>query len=60
MLENPIVQQNIAKLRDFGYYVLNTGTGLLACGDLGSGKLLPWNEIVEEIVDILDINNSED
>ena len=50
MWENPIVQENVKKLRRYGYEVLDTDTGRLACGDTGSGKLLPWEEIVRIIL----------
>lgn len=50
MWENPIVQDNLAKLKKYGYQVLETDSGRLACGDLGAGKLLPWQEIVEIIL----------
>lgn len=50
MLENPIVQENIKKLKAYGYTVLETASGRLACGDNGAGKLLPWEEIVEMIL----------
>lgn len=49
MLQNRIVQDNIAKLQRFGYNVYGTGNGELACGDIGDGKLLPWQDIVEII-----------
>ncbi len=49
MLQNSIVQDNMAKLRRFGYNVYSTGSGELACGDIGDGKLLPWDEIVDII-----------
>ena len=50
MWENPIVQDNIKKLTRFGYEVLETDAGRLACGDTGKGKLLPWEEIVKNIL----------
>ena len=50
MWENPIVQDNIKKLKAFGYDVLDTDAGRLACGDTGKGKLLPWEEIVKAIL----------
>jgi phosphopantothenoylcysteine decarboxylase/phosphopantothenate--cysteine ligase len=50
MWENPIVQENIEKLKAYGYEVLDTDTGRLACGDTGSGKLLPWEDIVKIIL----------
>ena len=50
MWENPIVQDNVKKLVRYGYEILKTDSGRLACGDTGSGKLLPWEEIVEIIL----------
>ena len=50
MWENPIVQENVKKLREHGYEVLDTDTGRLACGDTGPGKLISWEEIVEVIL----------
>lgn len=49
MYENPFVQDNIKKLKDNGYHVLGTKSGILACGDVGKGKLLPWEVILEYI-----------
>lgn len=53
MWENPIVQDNVKKLEKYGYSVLDTADGRLACGDLGSGKLLPWEAIVAEVERLL-------
>lgn len=39
MFENPIVQDNIDKLRRYGYEVISPATGYLACGATGAGKL---------------------
>ena len=49
MWENSIVQENIKKLKEHGYLILDTDQGRLACGDVGSGKLLPWEEIVNNV-----------
>lgn len=46
MWENPIVQNNIHLLKTYGYDILETEYGRLACGDMGSGKLLSWEKIV--------------
>jgi phosphopantothenoylcysteine decarboxylase/phosphopantothenate--cysteine ligase len=51
MWENPILQNNIEKLKNYGYEVLDTDTGRLACGDFGKGKLLPWETIVNVILE---------
>lgn len=50
MWENLIVQDNLKKLRVYGYEILDTDYGRLACGDIGAGKLLPWEKIVDIIL----------
>jgi len=39
MFKNPIVQDNISKLRRFGYHIIEPDSGFLACRDTGKGKL---------------------
>lgn len=39
MLENPITQDNLAKLKKYGFGIIEPAVGLLACKDVGSGKL---------------------
>lgn len=39
MYENPIVQDNIEKLKKYGFEVIAPATGYLACGDTGAGKM---------------------
>ena len=39
MFENPIVQDNIAKLKTYGYEIIEPASGYLACGDTGKGKM---------------------
>lgn len=53
MFENPIVQENINKLKQLGYLVMEPETGLLACGTTGKGRLPDPPTIVEEIVRVL-------
>ncbi len=48
MWENPILQENINKIKKF-YQVMEPQTGLLACGDYGKGKLPDIEDIFEEI-----------
>lgn len=49
MYENPIVQQNIERLKSFGYTFIEPECGRLACGDVGKGKL-PDPKIITELV----------
>ncbi len=45
MYENPVVQHNLEKLRQFGMEVIEPDTGILACKASGKGKL-PSEEIL--------------
>ena len=50
MYTNPIVQENIAKLKKLGYEFVEPASGRLACGDEGKGKLAPASDIVEKVL----------
>ena len=50
MLENPIVQDNIEKLKRFGYEIVEPAEGYLACGYEGKGKLPDEAYLVERIL----------
>lgn len=39
MFENPVVQDNLKILEDYGYEVISPAVGYLACGDTGAGKM---------------------
>ena len=54
MYQNPIVQNNISKLKDFGYKFIEPASGRLACGDIGIGKLADVNIIVERVIEELE------
>lgn len=49
MYENPIVQHNLQRLREFGMEVIEPNTGILACKAVGKGKL-PSEEILLEYI----------
>ena len=50
MLENPIVQDNIAKLKSYGMTIIEPASGMLACRDVGAGKLPSEDVLVEYIL----------
>ncbi len=50
MYHNPIVQDNIAKLRRYGYGIIDPVCGMLANGDTGDGKLPDESVLVEHIL----------
>ena len=49
MWENPILQDNIAKLKKYGYSFVEPDSGRLACGDTGSGKMPAETLLLEHI-----------
>lgn len=49
MFNNPIVQDNIEKLKRFGMEVIQPDTGMLACKDIGAGKL-PSEEVLFDYI----------
>lgn len=53
MYENPIVQNNIEKLKSFGYEFIEPASGRLACGDVGAGKLADVEDIYEFVLKTL-------
>lgn len=53
MLENPATQENLATLRRYGFTVIEPATGMLACKDVGSGKLPEPEVLCEEIYRVI-------
>ena len=53
MWENPIIQENIQKLRSTGYEIIEPESGFLACGYNGTGRLADLNKIFDKTVEII-------
>ena len=49
MLENPITQDNLKILEHYGFGIIQPAVGLLACKDVGSGKL-PEPEVLLDAI----------
>lgn len=49
MYENPIVQENIEKLKSWGYRFIEPKESMLACGTLGKGALADVDAIIEAV-----------
>ena len=49
MYENPIVQDNLKILENYGFEVIQPAVGLLACKDIGAGKM-PEPEVLLEYI----------
>ena len=50
MYENPATQDNLKKIREYGYTVIEPNEGLLACGDEGKGKMPEPSELLEHVL----------
>ena len=50
MYENPIVQNNISILQEYGYHIMDPVSGLLANGDVGKGRLPEIEDIYQEVI----------
>jgi phosphopantothenoylcysteine decarboxylase/phosphopantothenate--cysteine ligase len=57
MWENPIVQENISKLKSLGYNLLEPDIGRLACGVIAKGKMPAPIEILYAIQTSIDFPN---
>ena len=53
MYESEAVTQGIKTLKARGYEFFEPGTGLLACGDVGKGRMAEPEEIYARVLDIL-------
>ena len=49
MYENPIVQANIKKLKEYGYLFVDADEGFLACGTSGKGRLADTQTIIDSL-----------
>jgi len=54
MWENPIVQENISKLRSLGYQIMGPEVGWLACGVEGAGRMAEVPEIISKATEMIE------
>ena len=54
MYEHPATQGNLATLKDRGVITIGPGSGMLACGDVASGRMSEPIDIVDRALQILD------
>lgn len=50
MFRNPIVRDNLEKLKEYGMEVISPVSGRLACGDVGEGKMVSEQVLLEHIL----------
>lgn len=53
MWNNPFVQENLSKLSNNGYHILEPANGFLACGTNGIGRMREVDDIFAKTVEIL-------
>jgi len=53
MLAHPAVQEALTTLERWGCRILPTGSGRLACGEIGNGRLMEPDEVMELIAEEL-------
>jgi len=50
MWKNPAVQENVRKLKNYGYDILGPASGIQACGDEGPGRMVEVKEAFDYIL----------
>jgi phosphopantothenoylcysteine decarboxylase/phosphopantothenate--cysteine ligase len=60
MWEHPATQHNVTLLRERGVFVAEPGSGELACGDYGSGRMAEPDSIVAEVKLRLQVQRKRD
>jgi phosphopantothenoylcysteine decarboxylase/phosphopantothenate--cysteine ligase len=50
MWENPATQRNVSQLQADGVQILGPASGEQACGEVGAGRMLEPEEILEEVI----------
>ncbi|MDX3894020.1 bifunctional phosphopantothenoylcysteine decarboxylase/phosphopantothenate--cysteine ligase CoaBC [Pusillimonas sp.] len=50
MWEHPATQRNVRQLRQDGVHVLGPGSGEQACGEVGDGRMLEPDQLLQELI----------
>ena len=53
MYENPVTQDNLTRLKSYGWEIIDPACGRLACGTVGAGKLPEPEILLEHILRII-------
>lgn len=53
MFENPLTKKNISILQELGYIVIDPVYGTMACKTEGPGRLAEWDDVHEELLQVL-------
>ena len=60
MYRNPIVQENISRLRSFGYEIIAPEVGRLACDAVGEGKLASEDVLMDAVLKRLSVQTTDE
>ena len=60
MWQHPAVQDSVATLRARGHWIVAPGTGELACGDIGGGRLAELVDIFAAVVQSIDGGSADE
>jgi len=52
MLSHPATEKNIQRLQDMGYLIIPPDSGVLACGERGTGRLPEWEVVRESLISV--------
>ncbi len=50
MYLHPATQDNLGRLKKFGYQVLAPGEGMMACKEVGTGRLPEWEDVADYLL----------
>jgi phosphopantothenoylcysteine decarboxylase / phosphopantothenate---cysteine ligase len=50
MLAHPATQANLRQLQGYGYHIIASASGSLACGEEGQGRLPEWVDVREQLL----------
>jgi len=60
MLAHPATVENIRRLEQFGYHLVQPGCGDLACGETGDGRLADWDVAREALLSLFQPDDLKD
>lgn len=53
MYAHPATQENLNKLKEYGYTIIEPDTGLVACKEEGQGRLPEWDDVEEQLMEFI-------
>lgn len=55
MWDNPITQENVAKLQKYNYRFIGPEAGWLACRNVGAGRMSEPEKLVQEVIQLIEV-----